>query len=775
MNNLLTSAKERGPRTILISLFALLLFSQAGFSQEVSSIVGTITSKETGEPLGGITVLLVETNQRSITDVKGNYRLLKVPVGTYTLQINNLIYTEKKVVIVLGERDFLRIDFELLDTPISLDEVIVKGRNTNLIGRAGSASEGSTSQLQLEKRPISRTGEVMETIPGLIVSQHSGSGKANQYYMRGLNLDHGTDFAASIEGMPLNLPTHAHGQGYLDVNFLIPELIKEIDFEKGPYYADAGDFSSAGNSKIQLADKLDKGIIKAEIGQYNEYRGLIANSASFDGKSLLYGLDYSYSKGPWTNPENANRFSGIVKFFGGNRTKGYTLTALGYYNKWNSTDQIPERAVAEGLISRLGTIDPSDGGKTSRYSLVGNWWKNKENGANTKISAYAAYYGLNLFSNFTYYLEQPVKGDQFEQADRRFYGGAAISHSWIANWLGKKMTNEIGAQIRHDQIFEVGLYNTQQQNRYETTSDDQVGESNGGLYFSNSIEWLEKIKTTIGIRGDVYHFNVDSGLEVNSGKNSAFIASPKFRLAIGPWYNTEFYIDMGLGYHSNDARGTTIQVDPSTGERIDQVDPLVRSRGAEIGIRSSVLKGLRSTLSFWYLGLDSELVFIGDAGGTEASDASTHFGLEWTNYYRPLDWLTLDLDLSLDHSRFVHVPSAVNKIPNSISETIKAGFTVNITPYWYAGLRFRYFGPQPLTESGDIESASTRILNFRTEYRLRDVKLALDVLNILDSQDPDISYYYTSRLQGETLEGINDIHFHPVLPITARVSITYQF
>ena len=757
---------------ILIIFISALFFCSAGFSQQ-GKIAGTVLSLETNEPLADVQISLVKSGKAANTNDSGSFQFENLDRGSYRLTFQISGYQSVVQKVILSEGGVVDLEIMMNRGFTNLDEVFILGRGKNLIGVAASASEGLASRLQLETRPILRTGEVMETVPGLIVSQHSGSGKANQFYLRGLNLDHGTDFATSLEGMPLNLPTHAHGQGYLDMNFLITEMISQIDFRKGTYRAQDGNFASAGSSNITLGN-LQNSFVKAEVGVYDYYRGLVGGSNSIGNYNFTYGAEYLYSEGPWENPENTNRFSGTFKLENGDSKNGYSLTSILYNNDWNATDQIPQRALNQGSMNRFDTVDASDGGESQRYGIVANWWNKNNDEIGTHVTGYASYYTLNLFSNFTYFLVNPERGDQFEQADERFYAGARASHSWNANWLGLDMTNEMGLQFRHDNIFEVGLYNTEARERFNTIRSDEVGESSTGVYFENKIQWAEKFRSVFGLRGDYYHFDVDSNIAANSGNVSDFIASPKLQLILGPWNDTEFYVNVGTGFHSNDARGTTINLDPSSGENVDNVDPLVRSKGAELGLRTTTIEGLQSTLALWYLKLDSELVFVGDAGGTEASDASRHFGIEWTNYYKPNDFLTLDLDISFNNSRFTDIPEDMSRIPNSINATIKAGATAFITPNWYAGLRMRYFGPQPLTETGEPESQDTNILNFRTAYQLNKFTFALNILNILDTEDPDISYFYASRLRGEE-QALEDVHFHPALPRTARLSVKYNF
>ena len=657
--------------------------------------------------------------------------------------------------------------------PSALGEVVVRGRAGSLVGDARAASQGVVGPAELALRPLLRVGEVLETIPGTIVTQHSGSGKANQFFLRGFNLDHGTDFAASVEGVPQNLPTHAHGQGYLDLNHLIPELIESVAFEKGPLDASAGDFATAGRAQIAYARRLDRDLVKAEAGIDGYYHGLAAGSRRVAGGELLVGARGRLYDGPWVMPENSALASGIAKYSRGTRANGLELTALGYAQTWDATDQVARRAVESGLIDRLGNLDDSNGGTTSRFTLSGAYTTTSAAAAQTRVQAYAAAYRLNLFSNFTYFLDDPERGDQFEQADRRVYAGGSVSHRRPTPAFGVASTTTVGAQFCHDAIGQVGLFKTQRRERFDTVRDDDVDETTLGVWARNEARPAGWLRTTLGLRADLYRFDVDADVDANSGTETAALVSPKAGVAVGPWRQTEVYASAGLGFHSNDARGTTITVDPQSGEAVERVDPLVRTRGAEVGVRTEALSGVRSALALWAIGLDSELLFVGDAGGTEASDASRHVGVEWTNHVQAADGLALTLDVALTDARFRDVPEGEDRIENSIGRIVSAGA--------YAGrldadgplaaLQLRHFGPRPLDASGSETADATTLVNAKLGYRLGPVAVSLDVLNALDSRDADVSYFYASRLRGEPADGVEDVHVHPVVPRTARLTM----
>lgn len=649
---------------------------------------------------------------------------------------------------------------------------VVTERSDSQIGQAGAASQGVVGPRQLERRPILRPGELLETVPGVIITQHSGSGKANQYFLRGFNLDHGTDLAISLDGMPLNMPTHAHGQGYIDLNLVIPELVSSIRYRKGAYEADQGDFSSAGSVDISYARRLNRdgapSTQSVDIGNFGRRRLLLIGNA---GEKLLYGLEAEQYDGPWDLPEDLRKLNGVLRYATGTETRGLTVTGMAYDNKWNSTDQIPRRAIESGLIGRFGNLDPSDGGYSSRYSLSSQVRRD-----NTSASAYIVDYRLNLFSNFTYFLDDPVRGDQFEQEDRRRVYGFQARHDFRGNLGAREMTNSLGFQARRDDIGNVALYRTQNRDRFATTRTDSVVETSLAPYFENRVRWSDKFRTIAGLRYDNYRFKVDSSIPQNGGRASDSILSPKFEAAYRTTPSLELYAAAGRGFHSNDARGTTIRVEPNDPSTPAQrVTPLARTNFGEIGAR--LVRGrLQSTLSVFGLNSASELLFIGDAGTTEASRPSQRVGIEFTNYWTPRPGLIFDADFATARARFRDRAPEGQRIPGAIEGVIALGASYEPPSGLNGALRLRYFGPRPLIEDNSVRSASSTLVNGRIGYKLKNgVRLSLEAFNLFNAKVSDIDYFYESRLPGEAAEGVADIHTHPAEKRSFRVALSRQF
>ena len=655
-----------------------------------------------------------------------------------------------------------------------VEKVVITGAQTTL-GIADAASVGTITQKQLEARTVYRPGELLESVPGLIVSQHSGEGKANQFYLRGFNLDHGTDLRTTVDGMIVNQRSHAHGQGWTDVNFLVPELVNRLEYRKGPYYASEGDFSSAGSVAVKYSDRLAQGIASVGVGQNGFRRALLADSPEFANGRLLYAIEGMNNDGPFVNPDSFRKINGVLRYSQGDEGNGFNVTGMAYKAKWNSTDQIPQRAIDSGLLrNRFDAIDTTDGGAAHRYSLSGAWRKT-DDGSSTQVNAYLIDNRLGLFSNFTYFLDNPIDGDQFAQPDRRRTAGLNASHTRRFAGLGLESENTFGVQLQTDNIFN-GLLNTKARQTIGITRQDHIVESSAGLYAENATKWTPWLRSVAGLRVDGYRFKVNGDNQLNAGTATDSAVNPKLSLVFGPWAKTEFYVNAGSGFHSNDARGTTIRVDPKTGDAVDRVTPLVRSKGAEIGMRGNWLPGLQTSLSLYQLDFASELLFVGDAGTTEASRPSRRVGFELANYYKLSNWLTVDADVAFARARFRDADPVGNRIPGAVEGVASLAVAVDNVGPWFGAAQLRYFGPRPLIEDNSTRSKSTISLNARVGYRFSPkMRVELDGFNLTDRKASAIDYFYTSRLPGEAAEGVESIHFHPIESRSFRVSFVMNF
>jgi opacity protein-like surface antigen len=673
------------------------------------------------------------------------------------------------------------------------------------------ASQMVISAAQLNSRPVSEPAEILEAAPGLAVVQHSGAGKANQYYLRGYNLDHGTDMATFWDDVPINLPTNAHGQGYTGLNFLIPETISSLEVRKGPYWADVGDFDNAGALNISLRDSVDRNIQSVTAGSFGYTRLLDYGSVKVGGGSLLYAGEFNTENGPWDTAENLRKFSGLLRYSQGTATDGVSATAMAYANSWNASDQLALRAITTGQVGLFGEIDPTDGGDTSRF-MLSTRFANSDDYGMWKANAYVVKYTLNLFNNFTWFTTNPTLGDQFHQSDDRVYGGGAVSRTFNGTLFSLPSQTVVGLQTRDDDI-NVGLTNTFHRQFLSNTLFDHVNEGNAGVYAENTTRWTDRWRTTLGLRGDYFAASVNSMLQpANSGNPVAMIPSPKFTSTFGPFYKTEFFLGAGLGYHSNDARGVvTSQVpgDPSTPQ--GGTPFLVRSAGAEIGARTKIVPGLDSSISLFALHQNSELFFDGDTGTTVPGPPSLRTGIEITNNFQLVSWMRFDADLALSRARFVGPDTAQQQLFDSLTGfpqaqignapgslipeapwmVASAGITLGERTGWFSTLRWRYISSRPLTEDGVFQSPPVNTINGRVGYQFANGwRVQLDALNMLNSSSYNASYAYGALLPSDALfsrcfptsgaatvpaavcqNGFMDYSIHPLDPTAVRLTL----
>ncbi|MBV8198645.1 MAG: TonB-dependent receptor [Candidatus Eremiobacteraeota bacterium] len=734
----------------------------------------------------------------------------------------------------------------------TIGRVIARGRNVNLVGKVPAASVGTIDREQIKTRPVLRPGEILEAIPGLLVSQHSGEGKANQYYLRGFQLDHGTDLEASIAGAPVNLPTHAHGQGYSDINWLMPELVSFVEYDKGPYYASVGDFATAGAYTLSYRNTLDAPISEVGIGTYGYSNVFFAGSPTVGAGNLLYAFQVYHDNGSFERPDEYGKFNGVLRWSRTTPSTDFSVTALGYHGAFQSSDQIPERLVTDGSLSPYGLIDPFDGGTTYRYTLS-TQWQHEDNAGSTQINAYGFEQYLNLFSNFTYYLDDatdyfnvtrnpitctlayttcdagprhlntyvsycpannvpgahtespqsiaPVPftfacGDQREQQDKRFVSGINLQRTFDSRGPA---TTTAGIGLRNDNISTVGLFLTHDAIPYPsgTLSLAHVVERDGYAWMQTLLRVGHKLQLKPGLRADLYNFNVHAQVAANSGLVNSAIVSPKFTAAYELSPSQQLYADWGEGFHSNDARGIVGTVDPQTraaydalGQPVLQNTPLVRATGLELGYRYSH-GGLNSTLALWQLHLNSELVFNGDAGVTNAGGPTMRRGIEFANFYQPKPWLTFDADVATSNARFLSNPGGAGTfVPESINVVSAAGVTVD-EPGYAASFRLRYFGPRVLDQAGEAVSAPSVTCNGQATWKThRGYDLVFDVFNIFNAQTNDIEYYYASWLPADARNpryannpklnpalggaGISDYEVHPGEKRTLRLTFVMR-
>ncbi len=669
---------------------------------------------------------------------------------------------------------------------VTVQSVIVTTRRPEAIGSDLSASSGMVGGEELLQRPLLRQGELLEAVPGMIVTAHTSGGKANQYYLRGFNLDHGTDFATSVDGVPVNLGSHAHGQGYMDLNWLIPELVAGVAYRKGPYFADAGDFSAAGNASIAYLSHLPANFVQLEAGTDNYARALVAGSGRVGPGELLLAGELTHYDGPSNPAGDYRRPNGVLKYTLGDDQRGGGVTLQAYDACWTANDQIPVAAIPTLAGGRFGSIDPTSTGHTSRYSLVGEWhW-----GAGPvthQVEVYAIQYSLNLYSNFSGFIDQ-THGDQFRQYDNRTVLGGSWRTSVASDYAGERTLDSFGVQVRHD-LVNLELDHTEARQLVEVWRQDQADITSAALWWSNEIAWTPWLRTEVGLRLEGYALHLDSSTPANGGDTATLRPLPKIGLTITPTPGLDLYAQGGISYRTNDLRGVfdTVPAYPGTDAPTRKSRPVVRSEGAEFGARLRNLPGLTSTLALWYLRSNSELFFAGDSGANvDTERLGERYGIEWNNIYKPTRWLTLDADLALSQAFFTdHDLIVGNQIPEAIKSSVSASATVHDVPGlagFTGGLRLRYFAPRNLIENGRERSASSTVVNARVAYQVTPhVVIGCEVLNLFNARYYDAEYYDAYRLRGQppnpsSADGSYIGHtVHAGEPLEVRASLTFSY
>jgi hypothetical protein len=654
-----------------------------------------------------------------------------------------------------------------------IEEVMVVGERAKSLR---DVNQGTITAESLDQLPQLRVGNVLEAVPGMMATQHSGSGKANQYYLRGFNLDHGTDFSSSIDFMPINMRSHGHGQGYTDLNFIIPELLQSIDYRKGPYFADTGDFSGTGSVHMFSAN-LVPNFLSLEAGQLGYRRAALAYSTDVQLAQLLAGVEYQSYAGDWQNvSEDVDKKNVWIKYATGTPSQGSDVSLMLYENSWNAADQIPDRAVRSGQISPYSTIDPSDGGDSHRYSISAQqrWVKGD---SQFLVSGYLIDYGLNLWSNFTYFTKPG--GDQFLQVDeRKIYGLDAM---WtVADTLFDRSTaNTFGLKWQFDDINKLGLFNTQERQVIDVVRKDAVQESSLAAYWQSAWQLSNRLRSLTGVRYERFHFGltaldaaVASSLTPNSGSEQAGIWTGGQKLTYTFSPAIDAYASIGRGFHSNDARGVLMRVEPTSGQETQSANPLVPLLGYEAGVNLGAQDDyLQVSAAAWALNIDSELIYVGDAGNTEdTAVGSARHGIELSSVLQLSPQLRWELEYSNSHAALNEEINGRRTIAGSLRHTLvnELVFTPNDT--WLASIRARHFSSYPLDDGA--WARASQLVNARLQYAATRWLLRLDVLNMLNSDDHDIEYFYPSQLLGESMP-YDDHHYHVFEPRSVRMTWRY--
>jgi hypothetical protein len=683
--------------------------------------------------------------------------------------------------------------------PQAPPEVVVTASRLNLLGVAVTASEGSVTEKELELRPAYRVGQLLESTPGLVVTVHSGEGKANQYLLRGFNLDHGTDIANFVDDMPINRPTNTHGQGYSDLNFLMPEIANGLDFTKGPYYASVGDFGAVASTHIHLADDIPDQM-SLSAGTLGVYNGFLGGTAHFTDADRLLGAIYlGHVDGPFTHPDNFRKIAGTLRYSHGDDADGYSFTAMYYHGLGNLTTDQPLRAIQEGLIDRDGTLDPSDGSRSERMSVSTHYGVTGEGWAFT-TSAYVIHSRMTLWNDFTHFLDDPVNGDQEQQTEDRTTAGGQAALKLRANLLGVESDTTLGVQGRYDdayvdrrhtdhravldycEIQQLGGPAIPQAAPDGACSADRVHLGDIGPYAENTTHWTAWLRTVLGVREEVYQADDHSFTTGFTGSQSQTLFQPKGSLILGPWWKTEIYLSAGRGFHSDDVRGVfgTVPLEgfPGAAGRTPLLAP---ATGEEVGVRTNILPRLAVQAAVFQEDFNSELSYDQDVGQDTASAPSRRQGVELSGQYKPFPWIELNTDLAFSKARYRGdyqlFGLATPYIANAPSFIGSFGVLVDNLGPWFGGLQWRDLGPYPIDDGEKApQDKGYSEINVDAGYKVNPrLKLQLSVFNLLNTKANSAAYYYAARLPGEPADGISDFQVHPLEPLCAVVKATLLF
>lgn len=787
------------PTTLL-----LLIFYQTAFSQ-TATLGGIVSASGEDEGLQGVNIILKGSVQGTITGHHGDYILKEIPVGKQTILFSFLGYETREIVMDFREGIAQQFNLELKTGSIDLSSVTVEARKP-----FSAASSRAIRDFDLKINPVRSAQDMLLMVPGLYIAQHAGGGKAEQIFMRGFDADHGTDVGIYVDGMPVNMVTHGHGQGYADLHFIIPEIIDGLAVYKGPYFSRFGNFGTAGSIDLTTTDHPENNLVKLEGGMFHTAKATTVLKIPTSGKhqSAYIAGQYYYTDGPLDNPQGFNRANLYGKFHTHITPRSELgLTMGAFTSAWNASGQIPVRAVNNGLISRWGAIDDLEGGVTGRYNVAVDYHFTEGYEHDFLIQAYLSRYDFKLFSNFTFWLNDPVNGDMIEQTDHRTIQGINTRYSFVKKVGSIRSFTRLGGSYRGDHI-DLSLWKSPDRGRLTALTDHTVNEVNMAFWLEEDLVFNRYLKLQLGLRGDYLTFNVmdhldypgfpDNGLPHGSGYAQGAILSPKLNLVLSPLKNLDLFLNGGTGFHSNDARDVIIsqqinqlihsgQSEGLSDSDIEQellsrnLDPdqanteiLPRATGAELGFRLGIGSNFLASLAGWYLYLEEELVFIGDEGSTEISGETRRLGVDAEIRLQLARWIWADLDLNLSDGRYLNEPDGENYIPLAPRLTAQGGLNFLHSGGIEAAVRFRHVGDRPANEDNSVIASGHLLTNIIVGYGFRGYRIFAQVENLFNQTWNEAQFDTESRLYYENLS-VSELHFTPGNPINFQIGISYEF
>ena len=745
-----------------------------------AQIAGRVVAADSSGSLPGVTVRVVETGAGTGTGPGGAFRFDGLRAGTYTLRASRIGFASADVRVAVQDGRPSRVEIALVSAELRLAEVLAE------VDRPRSAASSESVQaFDLLTRPTASAQDLLRLVPGLITAQHAGGGKAEQIFLRGFDADHGTDVAVHVDGAPVNMVSHGHGQGYADLHFVIPETVERMDVSKGPYHADDGDFATAGSVRFATRDRLDASLVRVRGGSFGAFETTALVGLPGGGTSDAYAAaQVVRTDGPFAASQDFHR----VNLFG-KATRSLASGAVvrasagGFASAWNASGQVPERAIAQGAITRFGALDAGEGGATSREDV-----RVAYDDGPLHLDAYGIRYRFKLFSNFTFFLNDPVNGDMIEQTDRRVVAGANVRYA-RAHALGTRTgTFTLGGTLRSD-AGAVALYQSPGRVRGAVLVDSRVDERALGLFAEEDLALSPRLRVVAGLRADYFTFDVDDALDGQasaavhaSGVSQALLVSPKATVVFSPTDALDVFVNAGTGFHSNDARAAVYADRLRRAPGGVSAEDLAASRQAalprafagELGARARVLGRLTLAAALWRLDLDEEYVYVGDAGTTEPSGRSRRVGIDLEARGALLPWLVADLDVNLSRGILVDEPEGANAVPLAPRLTSTGGLTAQRTDGLSASLRYVHVGDRPANEDGSVRALGYTVVTLGGAYRWRALELSAVVENLLDVDWNEAQFDTESRLRSEAVS-VSELHFTPGNPRGVRLGLACRF
>lgn len=727
-------------------------------------IKGRIVNSKNGEPLSNAVIILRENNSMLLSDESGTFEFRRLESGIYHLECSMLGFKSKSLELSVDENETRSLTIRMDEGFLQINQITVSPRKEINYFNA----------IDFRLRPTQTTQDLLRLVPGLFIAQHAGGGKAEQIFIRGFDVDHGTDVTISVDGMPVNMVSHAHGQGYADLHFVIPETVEGMDFSKGTYDARTGNFNTAGTVRFQTLNYLKKNVVKFEAGNFNTYRGLSmlklldkTDSTNSRRQNAYVASEFVATKGYFVYPQNFDRLNIMGKYTADlNSSTSLSLSLSTFSSRWDASGQIPERAVRNGLISWYGAIDPTEGGNTSRSNANLSLVKTLNDGAVIRNQIYGINYKFKLYSNFTFFKDDTLNGDEIFQYEERNIFGYNGSYSKSYEMLGIKASTVAGVGLRDDNIRDIGLAHTVRRRVLNDIKKGDIDETNANVYVDQSFYLSSKVTLNIGLRYDAFTFRYNDRLSDTLGKSRSLnVFSPKINLYYNLTQGAQVYLSAGKGFHSNDTR---VAIMDSVRNRIPA------AYGLDLGTNLKVGNRIIVNAALWLLTMDTEYTYTGDDGTIGSEGRSLRYGLDLSARGQLNKWLFFDFDFNYCKARLTDISNETGYLPLAPKLSSIAGLSIRNLKGFNASLRYRYLGERPAAEDNSIVAKGYFIMDAVVNYTADRFQIALSAENLFNQKWKEAQFATESMLRGES-EPVTEIHFTPGTPLFIKAGITYLF